>query len=94
MSEGKIKLGETEVETLWLNGWGLGDILEGDEGHGPDRILITAIGAKKFTARWDYKCTGDWADETGNTTLVCRNWKKVGNLFEMNYLEGLNECNK
>lgn len=72
-----IKIGKTEVETLRLNNWGLGDILEGDEGYGPDRILITAIGQEKFMSRWDYKCKGKYSSEAGNTTLTCRNWKKV-----------------
>ena len=40
--------GKTEKETIELNGWGVGDILEGDEGYGPDRIKITAIGEDKF----------------------------------------------
>jgi len=73
----KIKIGKTEVETLRLNNWGLGDILEGDEGHGPDRILITSIGQEKFLCKWDYKCQGSYAPESGITTLTCRDWKKV-----------------
>jgi len=73
----KMKLGLTEKETLILNGWGIGDILEGDEGYGPDRIIITAIGVERFLCMWDYKCTGVYSDECGSTTLVCREWKKV-----------------
>lgn len=69
--------GETEAETLRLNNWGVGDILEGDEGYGPDRILITAIGQERFLCRWDYSCTGDFSEESGSTTLMCRDWKKV-----------------
>ena len=69
--------GTTEVETLRFNGWKVGDILEGDEGHGPDRILITAIGSERFLCRWDHKCKGRFGEESGNTTLTCREWKKV-----------------
>lgn len=73
----KMKPGKTEKETLALNGWGVGDILEGDEGYGPARIIITAIGEERFLCRWDYKCTGIYAKETGGTTLNLREWKKV-----------------
>lgn len=73
-----MKRGNTERQTLELNGWGVGDILEGDEGHGPDRILITAVGTEQFLCKWDYKCTGHYRDrESGNTTLSCREWIKV-----------------
>jgi hypothetical protein len=74
--------GNTEAETLRLNGWGIGDILEGDEGYGPSRIVITAIGEETFLCRWDYKCTGVFGDESGNTTLSCRDWKKVSSRRE------------
>lgn len=69
--------GTTDAETLRLNGWKPGDVLEGDEGNGPDRILITAIGSERFLCRWDYKCKGKFGDESGNTTLTCRKWKRV-----------------
>lgn len=78
----KIKLGINEAETLRLNNWGVGDILEGDEGFGPDRILITAIGYEHFLCKWDYKCSNVYAQEDGSTTLTCRNWKKVGSIYE------------
>jgi hypothetical protein len=74
-----MKSGKSERETLELNGWCVGDILEGDEGHGPQRILITAIGETEFLCKWDYKCNGNYErDETGSTTLSIRDWKKVG----------------
>jgi hypothetical protein len=72
-----MKRGKTEKETLELNGWGIGDILEGDEGYGPDRIKITAIGEQRFLCRWDYDCKGIFRDESGNTTLQGREWEKV-----------------
>ncbi|MGO2235556.1 MAG: DUF7241 domain-containing protein [Marinomonas sp.] len=69
--------GKTEKETLDLNGWGVGDVLEGDEGHGPSRILITTIGEELFLGKWDYKCDGEYGEESGRITLAFRNWKKV-----------------
>jgi hypothetical protein len=72
-----MKYGKTEKQTLALNGWGIGDILEGDAGHGPNRIKITAIGEECFLCRWDYKCTGIFGAEDGSTTLTSRKWKKV-----------------
>jgi len=72
-----MERGNTEAETLKLNGWGIGDVLEGDEGYGPDRIKITAIGNDIFLCLWDYKSTGVYNKESGNTTLRCREWKKV-----------------
>lgn len=77
----------TEVERLRALNAGVGDILEGTEFYGngltepwnshTDRIKITAIGEEKFMCRWDYKCKGVYAEESGNTTLSCRDWKKV-----------------
>lgn len=84
-----MKRGRTQAETLHLNDWGIGDILEGTEyeynvekGKGwsnTNRILITAIGEDSFICKWDYN-DGDGFNrsETGNTTLFCREWKKVG----------------
>lgn len=78
MKIGKMKIGDTQRETLKLNGWGVGDILEGDEGSGPNRILITAIGESTFLCKWDYQCNGEYDEECGSTVLDCREWKKVG----------------
>lgn len=70
--------GKTEVETLKLNGWGLGDILEGDEGYGPDQIKIIAMGHEGFICQWRNRDTGAFDRESPNTTLRCREWRKVG----------------
>jgi hypothetical protein len=83
-----MKRGKTQAETLHLNDWSIGDILEGTEvTHGiglqlytvTNRILITCIGDDEFLCKWDYN-DGKGFDrpETGNTTLFCREWKKVG----------------
>jgi len=80
-----MKRGKTERETLELNGWKVGDILEGDEGYGPSRILITAIGDEKFLCRWDNQCEGVWEpSESGSTTLSCRDWKFIGSTADSN----------
>lgn len=79
-----MKRGKTQAETLHLNDWSIGDILEGTESNdsgwsNTNRILITCIGDHEFLCRWDYN-DGKGFDrpETGNTTLFCREWKKVG----------------
>lgn len=43
--------GKTESETCRLNGWIVGTVLVGDEGFGPEKILITAIGDEAILAR-------------------------------------------
>lgn len=73
-----MERGRTEVETLKLNGWGLGDILEGDEGYGPDQIKIIAMGNENFICQWRNRETGAFERESSNTTLSCREWRKVG----------------
>lgn len=72
--------GYSEAETLRLNGWGVGDILEGAEGSRVSRILITAMTDTRFLCKWDYKCNGEYDEESGNTTLSCREWKKVDSI--------------
>jgi hypothetical protein len=77
LSDNEIKLGSTEKETLLLNGWGVGDILEGDEGYGTIRIKITAIGEERFLCKCDYKCNGIYSEEYGSKTLGRTEWKKI-----------------
>jgi hypothetical protein len=55
-----MKRGKTERETLDLNGWGVGDILEGDEGYGPSLIKITSVGEERFLCRWNYQKGNGW----------------------------------
>ena len=55
------------------NEWIVGDILEGDEGFGPERMLITAIGESALlgiSLKSKRSHEGSWA-------LAFRNWKKV-----------------
>ncbi|GBO89244.1 DUF7241 domain-containing protein [Marinobacter salsuginis] len=70
--------GKTEADTLKINGWGPGDILEGDEGYGPDQIKIIAVGNERFIGQWRNRETGDFDRESPNITLTCREWRKVG----------------
>ena len=75
-----MKRGKTERETLELNGWRVGDVLEGDEGFGADRIRITAVGEERFLCRWKYGKNAHWEKESGCTTLRCREWRKIEEL--------------
>lgn len=72
-----MKYGKNEAETLRLNNFGVGDVLEGNEGYGLDRIIITAIGQEHFLCKWDHLVTGTFGREVGHTTLIHRDWKKV-----------------
>lgn len=75
-----MKIGKTERETLDLNGWGVGDILEGEWLSSRGKILITAVGEEKFLCRWETWRLNEseprWGPETGNTALAGE-WKKV-----------------
>ena len=75
-----MKYGKTERETLDLNGWTVGDILEGDEGYGPDLVKITAVGEERFLCRWNHQKGCGWERESGQTTLSCRQWRKVSSV--------------
>lgn len=55
------------------NGWGAGDVLEGDEGWGMERIVITAVGEHKVLARTESRSS--WAE--GLWDLHHRVWRKV-----------------
>ncbi len=71
-----MKRGKTDRETVELNGWKVGDVLEGDDGYGLQRIKITAIGHDAILCRWDYDCDGDWSGDK-LTTLNLREWRKI-----------------
>ena len=66
------------ADTCRLNGWQVGDSLEGDEGHGPTRIRITAIGEDFILARAIMQSGVPIQDSYESTwTLAYRDWKKV-----------------
>ena len=67
-----------EADTCRANGWGVGTVLEGDEGYGPTRIQLTAIGESRILA----KCVshnGEPTPQHGETSWVlwCRDWKEI-----------------
>jgi hypothetical protein len=68
------------AETCRQNGWIVGDVLEGDQGHGVSRIAITAIGDRLMLAveiwRNGKPLPADELSE-GSWSLNCRDWKKV-----------------
>jgi hypothetical protein len=69
----------TDAEKCRENGWVVGTVLEGDEGYGPERILLTAIGERSIMARRVTNNKGETVSDRETTwTLSCRNWKKVG----------------
>jgi hypothetical protein len=68
--------GSTERETCDLNGWQVGDVLEGSDRKGTDRIRITAIGESKLLCCWDYSVNGQYSDEH-LTSLSERDWRKI-----------------
>ena len=73
--EARMVRGKTEAETCALNGWHVGTIIEGDEGYGPTRIRITAIGERIILARC-VSCPGKVCRES-SWTLTCREWAEV-----------------
>ena len=58
-----------------LNGWGAGTVLEGDEGYGPTRILITAVGEQGVLARCLTRAHGSTYESSW--TLRSRDWREV-----------------
>ena len=67
--------GKTEAETCRLNGWGVGTVLVGDEGFGPEKIRITAIGEDAILARTIETGKGVAVDRReGLWTLSLREW--------------------
>jgi len=67
--------GQTETETCLLNGWVAGTVLIGDEGFGPEKIKITAIGEEAILARTIETGKGDAVDRSeGLWTLAHREW--------------------
>lgn len=89
-----MKKGFSEANTLQLNQWGIGDVLEGRENDTTHRIIIHAVGTDNFLCQWYKLDNSEWItmnDESGNTSLNHREWKWLGNVFD----EGakvLNEC--
>lgn len=67
----------TDADRCRANGWQVGDTLEGDEGYGPTRILITAIGEQRILAR-ELSHAGETCEGRELMwTLRYRDWRKV-----------------
>jgi hypothetical protein len=65
--------GLTEAQMVSRRGWKVGDVVEGDEGYGVERLRITGVGERMLIGRRDdhkSDCEGPW-------TLSCRCWRKV-----------------
>jgi hypothetical protein len=65
------------AETCRANGWQVGDVLEGDEGHGATRIRITAIGEESILARPVLQSGLPVDGYESPWTLAYRDWRKV-----------------
>lgn len=69
--------GPSAAETCRANGWGIGTVLEGDEGHGPTQIVLTAIGEDSILARPISHNGKPSRGREGLWTLALRDWKRV-----------------
>jgi hypothetical protein len=73
----------TPADSCRENGWTVGTVLEGDEGYGPTRIEITAIGEEKLLAKCishDGKPTPTHGE--ASWVLDCRDWKPVDSALQ------------
>lgn len=60
------------------NGWTVGTVLVGDEGHGPTIIELTAVGDRRILARrLAHNGIAVQADES-SWVLYCRDWQEYG----------------
>lgn len=76
--EHEMLRGKTESETCRLNGWNVGTVLVGDEGYGPEKIKITAIGESSMLARRIENQRGEQVEDSeGTWTLSYREWKSA-----------------
>jgi hypothetical protein len=67
----------SDADVCRKNGWGPGTYLQGDEGHGPEIILITAVGEASILAKLVYTKGKRIAWPEGSWTLALRDWKQV-----------------
>ena len=71
MPEPTLHSRHSSADLCRLNGWSPGTVLEGDEGYGPERIVLTAVGEQHILAR---AVAGGME---GHFTLECRDWREV-----------------
>jgi hypothetical protein len=62
----------TSADLCRKNGWTVGTVLEADEGNGPERIVITAVGEESVLAK--AFCLHQ---HESNWNLTFRDWKEV-----------------
>lgn len=62
--------GEEPADAARRKGWKVGDVVEGDEGYGPERLTITAIGEDNLLVRSN-------SEREHLLTLNYRCWRKV-----------------
>ncbi len=60
------------------NGWGVGALLEGDEGFGPTVIQITAVGERVILAKAVSHAAKAINRDEAVWSLAYRDWRKVG----------------
>jgi len=79
VAEPTLNNGREPADLCRVNGWGVGTVLEGDEGYGACRIVITAVGEKSILAR-EVVCCGHEkhaSSREGSWVLSCREWRRI-----------------
>jgi hypothetical protein len=72
---------KSSAEICRTNGWVVGDVLEGNEGYGADRIVITAIGEDGVLARKISVKNGEAVNARESAwSLDARPWVKVDHI--------------
>lgn len=77
-----MKIGKNDAETLRLNGWGVGDVIERETGFGDVvQVRITAVGEENILIRHKGGISQEFGAETTGRFLVWavegRPWWKV-----------------
>lgn len=67
-----LNRGESPADACRRLGWKVGDVVEGDEGYGMTRNIITAIGEREILVKEDESDGREFL-----ITFVCRCWRKV-----------------
>lgn len=75
--------GESAADCCRRNGWGPGTLLEGCEGYGTTRIVITAVGERAILARAiSHRGEPSRGRHENSWTLSCRDWQPVSEAGE------------
>jgi len=74
---------KSDAEMCRENGWNVGCVLQGDEGNGVTRIVLTAVGEDKVLARAIMREGNTVRGEReGLWTLFLRTWSRVDPLAD------------